>query len=127
MVYSLDATPCTTGGQAMSDEEYVLAKWDRVEECPRTDGTHLTWRISLGGWGFTKASIPDNWARSKAEAWSAAAEFTRDRLEQIRQVREEIAMLAGKLLLEDKDMAAMRRVLDRENAELAKLTAGMKP
>jgi hypothetical protein len=70
------------------------------------------------------------------DSWSAAAEFTRARLEQIRQVEEEIALVTheykratvcgvsmggatGKAL-------AWQRVIEREQAALAELKRGMK-
>jgi hypothetical protein len=70
------------------------------------------------------------------KAWSAAAEFTRERLEQIRQVEEEISVITheykkatvcgvsmgaatGKVLI-------WQRVLAREHAALADLRRGMK-
>jgi hypothetical protein len=61
------------------------------------------------------------------KAWAAAAEFTRERLEQIRQVEEEIDILrTGVSLLRSSYLDVILRVLARERAALAELRRGMK-
>ena len=60
-------------------------------------------------------------------AWSAALAFTEQRLEEVRQLREEITMLCGKILLEDHDIAIAKRIIDRERAILAEKVTGMRP
>lgn len=61
-------------------------------------------------------------------SWAAAAEFTRERLEQIEISRWCVSVLENHLAELDGDSrkAAYIAILDRERAELAKLTAGMK-
>lgn len=75
----------------MTDEEYVLANWERAELCENR--ARAAFCISLGGREFTRASIPERVVDSAKLAWSAAAEFTRERLKQISEVEEEIGWM----------------------------------
>lgn len=101
----------------MSDEEFVRENWNLVHRC---DGSYLCkpkGRILVqDGHGL--------WLEFKA--WSAAAAFTRDRLEEIRQLEEEIALVS-----KDCDgcnqCPAWNRILTRLNRDLAALKTGMKP
>ena len=69
---------------------------------------------------------------SKAAAWAAAAEFTISRIEKIQQVKEEIALLRGLVILlneEPGDLStpAWLRVITREQSALADLCRGVRP
>jgi hypothetical protein len=69
---------------------------------------------------------------SKAAAWAAAADFTISRIEEIRQVKEEIALLRGLVILlneEPGDLStpAWLRVITREQSALAELIRGVRP
>ncbi len=107
----------------MTNEEYVRSKWEKVKDRETFVAGHghvvtlpVIWKDSMSAGYF----------RSKEIAWAAAAEFTREREEQIRHVEEEIALLEGwKHLVEVKNPAALR-ILGREQAALAELKRGMK-
>ena len=69
---------------------------------------------------------------SKAAAWAAAADFTISRIEEIQQVKEEIALLRGLVILlneEPGDLStpAWLRVITREQSALADLCRGVRP
>lgn len=128
----------------MSDEEFVRQHWVRAEDCPHdVNGSPKGVSISLGGQGFTRACVPDPYARSFSEAWTAAAEFTRDRLEQIRQIEEEIEYLNTQIAVSDyrlkqnlndpydaawwsKRAGAEKRILSHEQDALTELKRGMR-
>jgi len=63
---------------------------------------------------------------TKAEAWHAAAEFTRNRQEQVRQVEEEIALQRSFEPAVSLSRATLDRTLRRLEAIRADLTPGMK-
>ena len=63
----------------MTEEEYVRSKWDILE-------TTSYWTIM--GQAYTGR-------KTDAEAWSAAAEFTRQREEEIRQVEAQYVLLGA--------------------------------
>jgi hypothetical protein len=106
----------------MTDEEYVRVHWERprILPCPYNEPQR---RVALNCGGLRTVV----YGSSYAWAWSASAEFTRERLEQIREIEEERAMLCGKLLLEDRDIAACRRILARLESALDELREGMNP
>jgi hypothetical protein len=66
--------------------------------------------------------------KTEAKAWRAAAEFTTQRQEQIRQVGEEIKIVRNELSLgRDRwNSPEFIRILAREQAALAELQRGMK-
>jgi hypothetical protein len=69
--------------------------------------------------------------RGPFRGWSAAAEFTRKRLEEIRLVKEEIEQVEGMLPFRGSPAWAKRkevwqRILKRLEAALAELQRGMK-
>lgn len=72
----------------MADEEVVRAAWERTD---LYDNRLCTWGDTM----FFVSIFPHNLPLSLTpdEAWAAAAEFTRDRQEEIRQLREEIKEL----------------------------------
>lgn len=108
----------------MTNEEYVRANWKRAEICS-SGPSRPRFCVSLGGHGFTRANVPANWASSKSAAWSAAAEFTRDRLEQIAEIEEEISVLQSLHVGLDK-IAALIRCGRRAESALTDLRRGMK-
>jgi hypothetical protein len=88
-------------GERMTDEQFVREHWERIDAHDWVN--HIN-----GDTGFLIAIEPScedgsigigmefhEEAKPKSQAWSAAAEFTRDRLEEIRQLEEEIAMVRG--------------------------------
>jgi hypothetical protein len=97
----------------MTDEEFVRANWENVHRC---DGSYIL--ISKGG-HRNFADFP---------GWQAAAQFTRDRLEAIRQIEEEIEWLRGMCAWREHGIYGPRydRILAREQAALADLKRGMK-
>ena len=130
------------------DEKFVREHWDRVR-LDRDFGFHL--------WLGSSRGAPYLFSRDQDDvtvAWSEAAEFTRQRLEEIRQVEEEIGFLeslAPDLTAETfgranlwvdsdgdeafapswvKDCAVdqcrRNRILAREQAALSELKKGMK-
>lgn len=61
-----------------------------------------------------------------AEAWSAAAAFTREREEQIRQAREDLSTISSVFTFggDDEFDASLKRIYAREQAHLAALLVG---
>ena len=130
------------------DHQYVVGVEEQMNEDERL--VRKTWNsveLDSGRWG---ASVKINCERplgvssTKTDAWSAAAEFTRKRLEEIRQVEEEIKALARnsyvgyeyyyQVLEGVRDIVprvrhhhALSRILAREQAVLGALKKGMKP
>ncbi len=125
----------------MTDKEYVCEHWKIVEESiydPHEGYTIPQTRIDFGSHHYTE--------RKANSAWSAAAEFTRERLEQIRQVEREIEVLEpfaeGRMPNKLEQLPpwanpvlhlellrrgfAIRRILAREQATLAELRKGMR-
>jgi hypothetical protein len=114
--------PVTPKAQ-MSDEEFVTGQWLWCEV-----------RLALtcegyeeGTWLARFSSQRSIAAETESEAWTAAAEFTRGRLEQIRQVEEDIAYLLN-IMGRAKETApdhCVHRVLAREQDALTELKRGM--
>ena len=124
-----------------TDEELVRSAWERCRV--RFSEPHEGYAQ-----GVYVAEVP-MWKTShkvESEAWSAAAEFTRERLEQVRQVEQEIELLrpsvgsdcewvawiengwglpefqAGNI----RNYVGWARILAREQATVAELKRGMK-
>lgn len=105
------------------DEKFVREHWDWVHCC---DGSYQ---------GYPRGTILTQSApggakdRKEFSLWSAAAAFTRDRLERIREVEEEI-MFTGAELVDCQGMkdleVIIKRILARETAALIELKRGMK-
>lgn len=71
-----------------SDEEFVRAHWEQPELtdhtiCCAEDESDAPYRVQIG-------LIVCKWAASPEGAWSAAAAYTRERLEEVRQLRREV-------------------------------------
>jgi len=111
-----------------ADKEFVLEHWDNGLDADYTDDHQF----------FFIADIGVNF-----DSWSSAAEFTRKRLEEIRQVEEEIRLLEGynksnKSCSENSfaelrsreqhatSFITVRRTIVRLHAALAELKKGMK-
>ena len=92
------------------EEKFVREHWtvQRVGETPK--------KIYLNGL-YTNSS----W--TAFVDWAAAAEFTRQRLEEIRRAQEVIDILSRGC---DRYVPAIARILDRERKILASLKSGMK-
>ena len=118
---------------AITARELVKGVWETSEydtECSRGG----SWRYKephplhvLGWFGWDKSS-PDALVKLHA----AAAAFTVSRIEEIRQVKEEIALLRGLVILlneEPGDLStpAWLRVITREQSALAELSRGIRP
>jgi hypothetical protein len=98
-----------------ANERLVRDTWERVLVC---DGSYRH---------YAKGTILINWANHcfyEFNEWSAAAEFTRARLEQIRQVEEEIEWLDD--CAEFDKNATWVRIEAREQAALTELKKGLK-
>ena len=98
----------------MTDEEYVRSKWEGVHVGEIT--------------GMIRVGERDNIRNEAGRSWCAAAEFTRQREEKIRQVEEEIAYLHN-IMGEAVNKApthCIHRILACEQAALAELKRGMK-
>jgi hypothetical protein len=117
-----------------ANEQFVREKWDLVHQC---DGSYRDYPrgtvLIQDGHG--------HWL--DFDSWAAAAEFTRERLEKIRQVEEEIGLVREKyqecfevgkeLAFGTKTRAKMneecliwQRVIAAEEERLATLKRGMK-
>lgn len=106
----------------MTDEETVKAAWVNIGEYDYGGSTKYVYL----------ADAPREFSGTgKAKAWAAAADFTRDRQEQIRQVREEINLLLSMVILlttEPGDLTApiYERTIARLESILTDMRKGMK-
>jgi len=123
----------------MDDKQAVKAKWILTHHC---DGSYRDYPR-----GTVLIQDEDrHWLNF--DSWAAAAEFTRNRLEEIRQVEEEISLVDRQIVGgvsivissipedEEEDAQARReeticnsrwcRILAREQAALAELKRGMR-
>ncbi len=114
----LDKPDRDVSNEAITDEEFV-----------RKHGICNVHALPLGKtlfWGYADGHHRRDWEfEDEDEAWAAAAEFTRERLEQIRQVEEEIEWLAS---IED-DVTPndiFNGIMMREQAARSALKKGMK-
>lgn len=113
------------------DEEFVRAHWERAEFCPKPRSQEGC--ISLGGRGFTRLTVSDTisgYAGTESLAWQAAAEFTRERLEEVRLAKIDVAQVEHKLFISCgidncEQCASAKRILAREQAHLESLRRGM--
>jgi len=113
----------------MTDKEFVQAHWaDGLD--PNYTDDHQFFYVRDIGINF--------------DSWAAAAEFTRDRLEEIRQVEREIGFIERQLAVQPhyddmvgpwsaedvrnsaRNVATWSRILAREHASLAALMRGIK-
>ena len=86
----------------------------------------------LNGFGEIYHGAVDTFPQPESAAWAKAADFTISRIEEIQQVKEEIALLRGLVILlneEPGDLStpAWLRVITREQAALAELSRGVRP
>lgn len=112
----------------MTDEEYVRAHWVSLV-ARTTDDYRGPYDLKL----FRDAEPIVG--RTRAIVWALAAEFTSNRLEQIRQIEEEIREAEHKLKQQSVCGVSMsgptpkeqiwKRILAREQAALAELKRGM--
>lgn len=116
------------------NEQFVRSVWDGVNwGASNYEGSEFGVVIydDSQGTGFR--------CKTQSEAWQAAADFTRERLEEVRQLQEEIELLGGDLEVElpsplsgeirtifDRESAIYERVISRLQAILADKTRGMK-
>ena len=101
------------------DEKFVREHWETVEAGDTFAGFSIYllpnyWPTALQG--FERESV----------AWQRAAVFTRERVEQIRQVEEEIAWLSDMLDWDSPDHKVVERIQDSRKAALTELKRGMK-
>ena len=96
---------------SQSDEEFVRGVWKPVYRYQSLSGVSM---IQFGSHSL--------------QTWEEAAAYTRERLEQIRQVEEEVELIEGGLkeILPTSTLDALERILVREQAALADLKRGMK-
>lgn len=127
--------PVTSKAQ-MSDEEFVRQNWIDMEHgSVKGQSGFYIWA------GPTLSRIAEKATASKA--WAAAAEFTRERLEQIRQIEEEIEYLNTQIAVSDyrlkqnlndpyaaawwsKRAGVEKSILAREQDALTELKRGMR-
>lgn len=110
-----------------ANEDYVRSVWRNVREYADRTSCAV---VILTGSDAEDVHSSDFERTTKESAWSAAAQFTRDRLEQVRQVREEIEVVRRRKHEDGKYpaiAAVWSRILARLEAELTRLTAGMRP
>ena len=117
------------------NEKFVRSVWEhmiyRDSALSVPCGPHYVILSSReNGWGKVFGGF---YRRTKKEAWSAAADFTRQRLEEVRQVRYEISLLKlihvqggwGEIDGEA-DKAAILRTVSRLESVFIEKTHGMK-
>lgn len=113
LVKTLELTRTSAQEKAMNDEEFVRSVWKLTAQC---DGSYRSYPRGT----VLVQEVRDHWV--DFESWPAAAEFTRNRLEEIRQVEEEIYDLNGS----DTPPVSLERILAREQAALTELKRGMR-
>lgn len=76
--------------EPMTNREFVEQHWEKARCCfqpKRSDYREMVyWWVLADG----KGPLCESVYRSEQETWSAAAEFTRERIEEIRQIRRQI-------------------------------------
>jgi hypothetical protein len=119
-----EATEAIVEKQEMrqSDEEFVRRHWTKIRT-ERDFGFHI--------WFADPEGDPYLFVEEQRDAqkqWAAAAEFTRTRLEQIRQIEEEIRWMTGIEWAGQVGYNAptVARILAREQEALAELQKGMR-
>ena len=95
----------------MTDREYVESRWEVGASVRVNDYREIVLRSDRD---------------YEAWEWSAAAEFTRQREQKIAWVEEEIAILTSKILLEDRDIKTMDRIVAVEQDRLKALRVGFR-
>jgi hypothetical protein len=131
----------------MANEQFVREHWSEPWLADSHDGKHygiVLATASLAVWSKDRSG----WAEfgTPEQAWSAAAAFTRERLEQIRQVEQEVGKVDYEqneafMLIRDvppkwvhpemivmwvRSLCATSRILAREQAALTELKKGMR-
>jgi hypothetical protein len=99
------------------DEKFVREHWGLVARC---DGSYRDYPKGT----ILVQDVNHHWFNFGF--WSAAAEFTRERLEQVRQVEEEIAWLTDGMAVSGDEEPIGDRILARLKEALAALKKGMK-
>jgi hypothetical protein len=109
-------------GGDMTDEQFVREQWESVNwGASNLSRTQYVVIVYDDKDGIAFAS------KTQAEAWSAAAEFTRERLEQIRQVEEEITCLDVDVRRSEPFIRPIyERILASRKAALTELKKGMR-
>ncbi len=107
----------------MTDEEYMRSVWGWVRQRfsePHEGYAQGVYVIEIPMQKFSHKDI--------AAAWSAAAAFTRERLDQIKLLHRDIATIRVDLgfAKTDHTQGTYSRVIARLESELKSLTAGMK-
>ncbi len=107
----------------IKNHEFVNAHWELVHCC---DGSYRSYPRGT----ILVQDVNSHWFNF--DSWSAAAEFTRERLEQLRQVEEELQLI-GILKCDIESgswdegyLKVVERVLAREESALAELKKGMR-
>lgn len=111
------------------NERLVRETWERVHVC---DGSYRSYDGSYRS--YDHGTVLINYANHcfyDFPDFDAAADFTRTRIEEVRQLKEEMRLLESMIILlraEPGDTTApiYKRTLTRLTTELAKLTQGMK-
>jgi hypothetical protein len=112
----------------MTDEEFVRAHWAgenalEVLETKDPMPEFCSWSVRIRVFG------PTFYRDTLMNAWAAAAAFTRERLEQVRQIEDEIVVL-GYLLRDSRGypsrIVVSHRIQARLQAALADAKRGMK-
>jgi hypothetical protein len=119
-------------GKMTEDEKYVREHWEDPWLADSWDKQH--WGVvlitaALAVWSKQQNSVAE--FKTPEQAWSAAAEFTRDLKQQIRDVEEEIRVANGCISAwsgsnDYGGLAPMKRILAREQAALADLKRGLR-
>jgi hypothetical protein len=121
------------------NEKFVRKHWEHVRSWVRDLDSYGTDQFNVALFLNAKdAKWCDNpfqgWQEDVGKedtVWSAAAEFTRSRLEEIRQVEEEMMLLRSMVILLDSEPGDLtapiyKRTLARLQAALAELKRGMR-
>lgn len=115
----------------MTDEEYVRSKWERVryiEEGLTPDGPCY---VVISGDNHVTAgdTLFMKHGSTRESVFYAARSFTERRLEEIRQVGEEVSLLSGWRFIAESNPASLRilaRTLARTQQHLDTLKRGLR-
>jgi hypothetical protein len=108
----------------MSDEEFVRSVWRKVHVTKQRN--HRPYWVHS-----TTTYLGNGPFGTESEMWSAAAAFTRERLESVRQVEEEIEWIQdcidmSGIVHPERGIPEQRRILARLESIRADLKRGMK-
>jgi hypothetical protein len=113
---------------AITARELVEGVWEKVYGPTRSTGGD----ISVGGQPSGMVLDISRFGKTVEATWTAAANYTIERIEEIRLFKEEIEWVQGCIDMSgitepEKGIPEQRRILAREQSALAELSKGIRP